>query len=1038
MPIYLGQDRIGSVRLGTAFQHSYLGTVAQFAIVAMAAAFGGGSETMAAPVTTSVIATQGVAASFGGAAETMACPVSTTVIDEQAAAAFAGGAEAMAATLSATIVDEAATASFGGAAETMAATISISIVDKAGVATFAGGTEAMTAALVAYPPIGATASATTEAPEHNASVVCSVVPSGGDGSYAYQWQWSPDGASWNNSGLSGNTTASITFTESGGTVRYYRCRVTSAGLVEFSNEIGPVVWQPQPASVAAAFAGGSEAMAATILLSIVGEAVAAAFGGGAEAMTATVSTTVLDEQVAASFTGGAEAMAVSLSLTVIDEAVAASFTGGAEAMAVSLSLTVIDEAVAASFTGGAETMAATVTSGNIGPSALTFAMDGGTAAAGAAVKVAADTTVTPTVTYYPNPVPASRGVRTELSHNVGITSYVWEYRADGSSDWGIPSVAFDGSTTKDLGDSHPAWVGDEIRLTWIRNGVKENGPALSVVSNAGNYTLEMFPVPASPTVPITDQPHSFEWGNAPPSATDGYVYLPFIGLPGYAPVDFHGPRVVEWSIVTQKFGADDYYREIYFGNTFTNVEPTETAKAWIRRGMAWLDRYLDLTLTEVTDGPDVRLRIGYADTTSTGFATFPIYDDNYKQYIGINPDPGRFEQRPMAVITHEVGHILGLAHPNEGTPKRAIYVDTVMEAGAAHNDNLDTLMPSGPAHNLTWPDILGMWHITGSAPGSPAIPPDACRGFSAVSSVRGEATLTWSKPVLTGGRDITEYRVQCGGNVVFVPAGTLTHTFTGLGGGTFECYVRAANEVGMGLHSNHVDVTVVEPIVPVAFALSGGTITTGADASVQTVTAPVPVAFALSGGTITTGADAALADFAFASFGGGAETMAAPISTSVANVQSAAAFAGGSETMAAPISLTVIDEAAAASFGGGTEAMMAAVSSVALFVSASASFGGGSEAMAGQVQTISTLEPAERLATPSTVSSIVTGNSLTVSWTDVDNESGYTIEYREYDASRLDAPTPQPATAVGQGSFTANWSDVENETGYTLEYREAL
>ena len=237
MPLYLGSSLIE--KLIVVVEGSAI------ASLAAVAAFAGGTETMASPVSTSVIDSQ-VIASFAGGTETMASPISTSVIDAQVTASFAGGAEAMTATISLTVIDDQVAASFGGGAETMAATVSTSVIDAQVAAAFAGGTEAM---------------ATT----------------------------------------------------------------VSTSVVD--------------AQAAAAFAGGTEAMAATISLTIIDDQVAAAFGGGTETMTAAVtaeSTVLADLVGAASFAGGAEAMAATVSTSIVDAAVAAAFAGGAEAMAATL------------------------------------------------------------------------------------------------------------------------------------------------------------------------------------------------------------------------------------------------------------------------------------------------------------------------------------------------------------------------------------------------------------------------------------------------------------------------------------------------------------------------------------------------------------------------------------------------------------------------------------------------------------------------------------------------------------------------------
>ena len=119
-------------------------------------------------------------------------------------------------------------------------------------------------------------------------------------------------------------------------------------------------------SAAAAFAGGTEALAAPVSHYSLEISVTAAFAGGTEAVAATVSTTnveapaVPDAQVAAAFTGGTEALAGALSTTSVGIPVTAALTGGAEALAAAVSTSAVNAQVAAAFTGGTEAVAATL------------------------------------------------------------------------------------------------------------------------------------------------------------------------------------------------------------------------------------------------------------------------------------------------------------------------------------------------------------------------------------------------------------------------------------------------------------------------------------------------------------------------------------------------------------------------------------------------------------------------------------------------------------------------------------------------------
>ncbi|MAY96062.1 fibronectin type III domain-containing protein [uncultured Nocardioides sp.] len=106
--------------------------------------------------------------------------------------------------------------------------------------------------------------------------------------------------------------------------------------------------------------------------------------------------------------------------------------------------------------------------------------------------------------------------------------------------------------------------------------------------------------------------------------------------------------------------------------------------------------------------------------------------------------------------------------------------------------------------------------------GTTADVPGQVSGLSASSAAPTTATATWSAPADDGGSSITGYRVSLvGGGSTLVPAGTTSHTFTGLSPETtYTVQVAAVNGEGDGATSSTQVTTqaaeVVEPTDPLA------------------------------------------------------------------------------------------------------------------------------------------------------------------------------------------------------------------------------
>ena len=202
----------------------------------------------------------------------------------------------------------------------------------------------------------------------------------------------------------------------------------------------------------------------------------------------------------------------------------------------------------------------------------------------------------------------------------------------------------------------------------------------------------------------------------------------------------HVGRTLTWSNRTANHAGDPRNTQLTAALGLAELAATRAAfDAW--------SEIVNVTFEEVPDAADVNIRVG--------FGTYPI--------AGVNPIGwaarsnasqgvivyGETRITPYLERTpdHEVGHILGLLHPDDRGG--GDYVDTIMET-LNHSFKRASTIQLG--------DRIGAMHVWGAVDGAEIIAPDNPHTVQGLPG-SGTATLAWSVPVIDGGAAIEGYRV---------------------------------------------------------------------------------------------------------------------------------------------------------------------------------------------------------------------------------------------------------------------------------------
>ena len=449
------------------------------------------------------------------------------------------------------------------------------------------------------------------------------------------------------------------------------------------------------------------------------------------------------------------------------------------------------------------------------PAALTAAMSAGDPSGSGDLFVGTGTAPAPkpAVAYSTVTPEPGDSVTATFSSEDGITAYQWQYWVP---EWVTPAwTDWSGRTAKTLPNAS-GLSGWRYRISWQRDGVWEYPSnyvtvvASSVLSVALMPTMEAgspyggggLSVTAQevPSGSLTSMPTSDKRGPTTPmvlpSFADAYGYLggsvPASKSQSYWDEYYDwwdgtlAGRTLTWSNYSGALSGDAERNEWLSGSL------SATRVAAQRQAFVEWGKWLDVTFTEVTDAADVNIRCGLKTFSNSSIIGQAGMFTGSKGACGYNAD--LIDSYTPRTYLHEIGHVLGLAHPDGST------------YGASQGDLQDTVMETlghsiAVRGTLHVGDIIGAQHLWGSNSTAPRTAPDVVSTLIASRSTSNVNTALWTAPRLDGGEAVQQYRVSWhgAGNALLESQTVTTLTATYTSSQVARVVVAAENYAGIGL-----------------------------------------------------------------------------------------------------------------------------------------------------------------------------------------------------------------------------------------------